>query len=313
MIISASYKTDIPTFYGPWFRNRLQAGFCRMVNPYNANQHFKVSLRPEDVDGFVFWTKNVTPFLPVLDVVKDREQPFILQHTINAYPRALESRVVDAERAVTSLRRVADQFGSKTVVWRYDTIVFSSVTPPDFHRRNFERLAEQLRGTTDEVVVSFMQVYQKTKRNMEEAASQHGFTWTDPLDQEKAELLRDLVAIADGNGMSLKMCSQPQFLTTGVGEARCVDAERLSALAGHSFRAKLQGMREGCGCFQSKDIGDYDTCPHGCVYCYAVRNRGLALRRHGEHDPDGEYLFPVPAPKVLPGSEQLALFPGERK
>ncbi len=310
MIISASYKTDIPTFYGPWFRNRLQAGFCRMVNPYNAHQHFKVSLKPEDVDGFIFWTKNVGPFLGVLDLVRERQQPFIVQHTINGYPRALESRVIDADRSVDHLRQVAEKFGPKVAVWRYDTIIFSTLTPPDFHRKNFERLARQLEGSTDEVVVSFMQVYKKTDRNMNQAGEEHGFAWSDPPTTDKLGLLSDLVDLARSRGMKLTMCSQPEHVADGVGIARCVDADRLRQIGGREFRAVLQGGREACGCFKSKDIGDYDTCPHGCVYCYAVRNRALALRRHGEHDPDGEYLFPVPAPKER-GSDQLTLLPGD--
>lgn len=306
MIISASYKTDIPTFYGEWFRNRLQAGFCRMVNPFNRNQHYKVSLRPSEVDGFIFWTKNVGPFLPVLDLVASRQQPFVVQHTINGYPRGLESRVINADRSVDSLREVSRRFGEKVAVWRYDTIISSSLTPPDFHRQNFRQLAHQLEGVTDEVVVSFMQVYKKTRRNMDEAGRQHSFEWDDPPTEEKLALLADLVGIAQLHGMKLTMCSQPEYLAPGVGIARCVDAERLREISGSEFRAKLQGGREACGCYKSKDIGDYDTCPHGCVYCYAVRNRGLAVRRFREHDPEGEYLFPVSPPKP---KQQLGLFP----
>ena len=110
MIISASYKTDIPAFYGQWFRNRLEAGFCRMANPYNRNQRFVVSLRREDVDGFVFWTKNIVPFMDVLDEVNELGFPFIVQYTINDYPRALESRVVDAARSMESFRATAYKF-----------------------------------------------------------------------------------------------------------------------------------------------------------------------------------------------------------
>jgi len=32
---------------------------------------------------------------------------------------------------------------------------------------------------------------------------------------------------------------------------------------------KDKGQREFCGCIYSKDIGEYDTCPHLCEYCYA--------------------------------------------
>jgi hypothetical protein len=311
VIISASYKTDIPAFFGEWFRNRLAAGFCRMVNPFNANHHYKVSLAQGDVDGFIFWTKNVGPFLPVLDGVAERGTPFIVQYTINGYPRALESRVVNANRSVEHMHELAARHGPKVPVWRYDTIIFSTLTDADFHRRNFERLAKNLEGSTDEVVVSFMQLYKKTERNLNAAGSEHGFEWRDPPSEEKLELLRDLSAMARSFSMTLTMCSQPEFLLPEVGEARCVDAKRLVDVGGRDFRAKLGGGRKECGCFTSKDIGDYDTCPHGCIYCYAVRDRKLALTRFREHDPEGEYLFPRAAPTPVEPRKQLSLLPEE--
>lgn len=315
MIISASYKTDIPAFYGEWFRNRLRAGFCKMANPYNRNQRFTISLRRQDVDGFVFWTKNLAPFMNVLDEVHDRGFPFIVQYTINGYPRALESRVVDARRSVEHLGAVAEKFGRRVAIWRYDTIVLSTLTDLAFHRRNFAELASRLAGATDEVVVSFMQLYDKTQRNMDEAARRDGFEWEDPSPERKRALLADLATIAADHKMRLTICTQPDLVVPGVGEARCVDGPRLMEIAGTPFRAKLRGMRSGCGCFESKDIGDYDTCPHGCVYCYAVRRRDVALRRYQKHDPMGEYLFPLgsePAeadPADRRGRSQLPLFP----
>lgn len=312
MIISASYKTDIPAFYGEWFRRRLAAGYCWMVNPFNANQHRRISLIPSDVHGFVFWTKNARPFLPVLAEVAERGTPFIVQHTINGYPRALESRVVSADSAVEHMHHIASTFGPKVPVWRYDTIVFSTLTPPDFHVRNFERLAKRLAGSTDEVVVSFMQLYKKTERNLNLAASSEGFQWSDPPDDKKLELLRELASIARSVSMKLTMCSQPRYVLPDVQEARCVDAARLVEVGGRDFRAALGGGRKDCGCFKSVDIGDYDTCPHGCVYCYAVQNRPRALTRFREHDPDGEYLFPRTRPPGYDGPRnQLKLLPEE--
>src|SRR5579863_4850689 len=174
MIISASYKTDIPTFYGEWFMNRLRAGYCKMVNPY-GRQIYTISLLREDVDGFVFWTKNIGPFLKHLPEVREKGYPFIVQHTINGYPRELEFRVINYAHTVEHIKRLASDYGSDVVVWRYDPIVFSSLTPIDWHRRNFEKLAQSLRDTTDEVVVSFAQIYRKTKRNMDWAAQKFNF------------------------------------------------------------------------------------------------------------------------------------------
>lgn len=206
-------------------------------------------------------------------------------------------RVVDARQSVEHLRVVAQEYGSRVPLWRYDPIIISSLTPPDYHRSNFSFLAKQLRGATDEVVVSVVQVYQKTRHNMDRAAKDDGFSWSDPNLDEKRSLLRDLASIAAEHQMRLTICTQPDLLIPGAGEARCIDAQRLTDISHKAFRTRLKGMRRGCGCFESIDIGDYDTCPHGCVYCYAVRNRRLALERYQAHDPHGEYLFPLPPAK----------------
>lgn len=309
MIISASYKTDIPTFYGEWFVNRLRAGFCKMVNPYNR-RIMRVSLLPEAVEGIVFWTKNVGPFIKYLPEVTRRGFPFVLQHTITGYPRALEQAVVDAPRAIESMRQVANAFGPRVCVWRYDPIVDSSLTPRDFHLENFSRIARALEGATDEVVVSFAQLYKKTMRNTDFAAAEHDFTWANPADEWKKSLAGELASIASGHGIRFTVCSQPQFIVPGCYEARCVDADRLADVIGSPIKACLKGNRKECGCFESRDIGEYDTCPHGCVYCYAVQNQTLAKSRYKLHDPMGEALFPLPADAIDPmkNDDQLALF-----
>lgn len=299
MIISASYKTDIPTFYGEWFMNRLLAGYCKTVNPYGG-QIYRIDLSPEEVDGFVFWTKNIGPFLTSLAEVHNRGYPFLIQHTINGYPHELESRVIDYSHTVEHMKGLADIYGSERLIWRYDPIIFSSLTPMDWHRRNFEALAAALAGTTGEVVVSFAQLYKKTERKLNGAAQEYGFNWNDHKQEavvlERGRLLvAELAQIAASHGMRLKICSQKAFLIPGiVNEARCIDAERLERVAGHAFKEKMrqQGNRNECGCFASKDIGEYDTCPHGCVYCYAVHHRATALVRYQMHDPSDEFLFP---------------------
>jgi hypothetical protein len=297
MIISASYKTDIPTFYGDWFMNRLRAGYCKVLNPYNR-QIGRVSLKPDDAQGIVFWTKNVGPFIRQLGEVRRSGFPFVIQHTINAYPRVLEEAVVDAAKSVEHVRRLAEEYGPRVCVWRYDTLIESSVTSRDFHVRTFSRLAKELQGATDEVVISFVHLYNKTLRNMNRAADAKGFTWSDPSDDWKRNLLIELTEIAAGSRFKLTVCSQPQFIVPGSGEARCVDAVRLNEIGGTACKAKLKGNRKECGCYEARDIGEYDTCPHGCVYCYAVKNRDLALERFRQHDPDSEFLFPPPADAV---------------
>jgi hypothetical protein len=296
MIISASYKTDIPTFYGEWFMNRLKAGYCKMVNPY-SHQIYRIDLTPKSVDGFVFWTKNVGPFLKHLPEVKRMGYPFIVQYTITGYSRELEFRVIDSIHTIEHMKALADIYGSHVAVWRYDPIIISSLTPSDWHRANFEKLAQSFKGTTDEVVVSFAQIYKKTRRNMDWAANKFGFSWSDHEAMTANSvriLISELAEISKSYGMRLKICSQRAFLTPGItAEARCVDAERLERVSGNAIvdRIERRGNRKECGCFTSKDIGEYDTCPHGCVYCYAVQRRDLAVERYKAHDPEGEFLF----------------------
>ncbi len=298
VIVSASFRTDIPAFYGRWFINRLRAGACEVRNPYGG-QTFTVSLRREDVDGFVFWTKNIGPFLRYLPEVRERGFPFIVQHTINGYPHALESRIAHDSRTIGYVRRVSEMYGSDVVVWRYDPIMLSSLTPLDWHRRRFASLARRLEGATNEVTVSFAQVYQKTRRNVNAAARAYGVTWDEhervaPTDLRA--LLIDLAQTAAAHGMRMTMCSQRTLLIPGlIAEARCVDAQRLASVAGAPLPGKprLKGNRPECGCYESRDIGAYDTCPHGCVYCYAVQDRDRALRRYRQHDAESALLLPA--------------------
>ena len=307
MIISASYKTDIPAFYGEWFINRLRAGWCKMVNPY-GRQVYTVNLRREPdaggragVEGIVFWTKNAGPFVKHLAEVRERGYPFVVQHTINGYPRELEARVADYPRIVAAAREVATTYGSRAVVWRYDPILFTSLTPIAWHVEQFGRLAEQLGGATEEVVISFAQVYEKTRRNLD-AAAVEGFDWSmheataypdDLADGRARGLVRQLAQIAQDHGMRLTVCAQERFLIPGlVEEAHCIDA---TWFGGEYAR---HGNRKECACSASRDIGEYDTCPHGCVYCYAVRNRSLALARYRRHDPAGEFLFEPDFPTI---------------
>lgn len=286
MIVSASYRTDIPAYYGAWFLNRLEAGFCRAANPYGGKPA-TISLRPEDVAGFVFWTRNPGPFAAALREVRARHLPFVVQFTITGYPRALEAAVQKADRAVAQLRSLSGRYGPRAVVWRYDPVLFTSLTPPDWHVKNFSTLAKALKGATDEVVISLADDYRKTRRNLAIAAREHKFTPVPPPGDIEG-FLRGLVGIAADQGMTLTACTEPAL---GIEPARCIDARRLSDVAGKEIAARSRGNRPGCLCDESRDIGAYDSCAQGCAYCYAVADRDKAKRSLSAHDPGGEFLI----------------------
>lgn len=291
MIISASYRADIPAFHGRWFTNRLAAGWCAVKNPYGGGVS-RVSLAREDVDGFVFWTKNLGPFMEALDGVDAAGFPFVVQYTVTALPRALERAVTPPERAIGHLRRVRDRWGPRAAVWRYDPIAITSLTPPEWHVERFRTLAAELAGVVDEVVVSFLQPYRKTARNLDRAAVAGGFSWRDPDMDEKTDLIGRLSETVLDHRMNLTLCTQPALVAaSGMAGSACIDARRLSDVAGREIGAAEKGNRQGCLCVRSRDIGAYDTCPHGCAYCYAVSNHDSARRRYHDHDPENPRLI----------------------
>ncbi len=287
MIVSASYRTDIPAFYGEWFERRLRAGSCTVRNPYG--RPYTVRLDRESVSGFVFWTRNAAPFIPVLHRLSEAGYPFVVHYTVTAYPRVLETSVIDPARAADHAHRIAGDFGPRVVVWRYDPVIVTGATEYASHAERFARLAEAMAGAADEVVLSFASFYRKTRRNLA-AARTAGLAWRDPPAESKRALIARLAAIAREIGMTPTVCAQPEIVDGRAGEARCIDAARLSDVAGAPVAAREKGPRPGCRCHESRDIGAYDTCPHGCVYCYAVSSPRAAKARRGRHDPEREWL-----------------------
>ena len=196
------------------------------------------------------------------------------------------------------------------MVWRYDPILVTSVTPVEWHEANFARLAGELAGAVDEVSVSFATLYRKTERNLAAAARSRHFSWSDPPAEIKRSLMRRLAELAAERGMALTVCSQPDSLVAGAEAARCVDARRLENVAAgwgtpRAVKARLKGNRPGCLCYESRDIGEYDTCPHGCTYCYAVNTRTVAKHRFAAHDPESEFLFSPPGATAAESSPGL--------
>lgn len=283
MIVSASYRTDIPAFYGAWFERRLRAGSCTVANPHG--RPYTVRLDRDSVTGFVFWTRNAAPFLPVLDRLASDGIPFVVQYTITAYPRVLESSVIDPARAARQVHAIARAFGPRAAVWRYDPVIVTGATPLSGHAERFARLADALAGAVDEAVLSFASFYRKTRRNLAAAGGAPGLAWDDPAVARKRALIAELAGIALARGMRATICAQPELAVGGAREARCIDARRLGDVAGAPVAARTKGNRPGCACHEARDIGAYDSCPHGCVYCYAVASPGVAKSRHARHDP----------------------------
>jgi hypothetical protein len=286
MIISASRRTDIPAFYSDWLLNRLREGFALVRNPFNPLQVSRVSLDARVVDCLVFWTKNPALLLPRLNEIDRLGHRYFFQFTLTACDRNLEKHLPEKAKRLAAFRRLAERIGPERVLWRFDPILFIRTRGPDAVLAEFADLAKQLHPFTRQCTISFLSLYEKCKRNL------RGVDLLTLDEREKTHFVRQLTAIAGQYAISLKACCDP-FLQEqcGIEAARCIDDQRVAAILGQPVRIpKDKGQRPGCGCAASIDIGAYNTCPHGCRYCYAnVSERAVAANR-AAHDPKSPLL-----------------------
>ncbi len=288
-IISVSRRTDIPAFYGDWFMQRLQDGFAGVVNPFSS-QKYIVSLRPEDVCCFVFWSKDFTPFIENLKTIDDSGYKFYFNYTVTTLPEVFESNV-ERKSAIESLKYLGRIYSPEHINWRFDPIIISSITNRDFYIRSFEELASQFHGLVKRCYFSFVNIYKKVERNFGDFTSSTGITIPHCSDDFKIDLANELAQIAQSHGIRMYSCCG-DYLTGGkIQKAHCIDGNVIQSLFfpdGFSFKEKP--TRDQCGCTESTDIGKYDTCPHGCLYCYANTNKQRAQKAYKNHDKYSAFL-----------------------
>jgi hypothetical protein len=311
MIISASRRTDIPAFYSEWLINRIRAGFCTVPNPFNSNAISVVALRPEDVSCFVFCTRNPRPLMRHLPEVDALGHRYYFQFTLVANPRAIDPHSPPRAAAINTFRKLADRVGSGRMVWRYDPITLTELTPPDYHRRNFEEIARALQGSTFRCVVSLLDPYRKIDKRAAALARSGVHLTYRPQMPEKAlgELLTDLAAMAAAHNMEIVSCAEePGLERYGIAPGKCIDDALLHREWGLQVQAgKNVAMRDTCRCVMSRDIGMYDACLFGCAYCYATTSFDRARANHDSHDPRSPSLLGWAEPPAG-WDQQLALF-----
>lgn len=279
MIISASRRTDIPTYYTDWLINRIHEGYVYVRNPMNTHQISHISLSPDVVDGIVFWTKNPIPMIPKLHELKD--YMYYFQFTLNSYGKDVEGNVPNKNDVIIpAFRELSRNIGPERVIWRYDPIFLNQKYTIDYHVHYFEEIAKRLRGFTEKCVISFIDLYRNTKQNTKGMD-----IW--PLgDAEMCEIARRLVEIASKYGITIESCAEKINLEQfGIEHGHCIDCNLFERLLGYSLSLeKDKNQREECGCMASIDIGMYNTCKNGCRYCYANYSNTTVDKRYNDHD-----------------------------
>ena len=329
VIISASRSTDIPAFYADWFFHRLKVGYSAWTNPFNGVKSF---VSYEKCRFIVFWSKNPEPLLGHLDELKERNIGCYIQYTLNDYEKeGLEKGVPQLEKRIDTFKRLVDQLGQGRVIWRFDPLILTDQIGIDDLLEKVENIGDQLNGYTEKLVFSYADIalYKKVKANLEKNHVNYQ-EWTVPQMEEFVQRLSELnqkwhyqlatcgekidieqygilhnrcidddlmirfahhdKALMDFLGVEIKTIENSLFGTEPIPAKAIMLNETQYALKKKDNRDK--GQRQFCGCMVSKDIGEYNTCPHLCEYCYANASKEKAQENYNKHEmnPLGETI-----------------------
>lgn len=287
MIISASRRTDIPSYYTEWFMNRLRDGYVYVKNPMNAKQVSRISLSPDLVDCIVFWSKNPKPIMDKLEEIDKMDYKYYFQFTITPYGHNIERALPDKNTRLETLITLSKKIGKEGVVWRYDPIILNSEWTIDRHVDAFERMLCKLSGFTEECIISFVDSYRKTKKNM----ANHFME--DITRNQMFEIAKRFSEVAKFSKVHIKTCAEAIDLSEyGIEHASCIDRKRIETIINCSLSEKLRkdSQRAHCQCVESIDIGAYNTCRNGCIYCYANVSEEEIARNCQLHDPNSALL-----------------------
>lgn len=328
VIISASRSTDIPAFYAKWFINRLKAGYCIWYNPFNK-QPMYISF--QHTKAVIFWTKNPEPLIEYLPELDKRGIHYYFQVTLNNYEQeGFEPNVPPLSYRIDTFKQLSANIGKEKIIWRFDPLILTEQLTPRLLLSRIYHIGNQLKGYTNKLVFSFIDVnaYRKVQNNLIKETmffTRDNVRSAEPVGNQKIELIDGLAKLRDhwkdeGWNLALATCAENIDLESyGIEHNRCIDGNLMEEIFSedkelmyylHTGKLpepdlfgkipeipqdrknlKDKGQRKACGCMISKDIGMYNTCRHFCAYCYANTSRELVIKNKIRHNDDSESII----------------------
>lgn len=305
VIVSASRSTDIPAFYADWFFHRLDKGYSAWTNPFNGKRLY---VSYADTRLIVFWSKNPKPLLEHIDKLKTRDINTYVQFTLNDYvEEKLEKGVPVLQERIDTFRKLVDKLGTGKVIWRFDPLVITEKISVDDLLDKARNIGDRLKGYSEKLVFSFADIatYRKVKSNLEKAT----INYREFEERDMLYFASELQKLNSNWGYTLATCGEKVALEPfGVEHNKCIDDDLIVRLFSHDQKLmqflgveiqqdlfgdsatiikkrnnKDKGQRIACGCIVSKDIGEYNTCPHLCEYCYANSSKSSAEENYRRH------------------------------
>ncbi len=308
MIVNTGCRTDIPAYFSEWFYNRIREGYVCVRNPYYPSQVQQFRLSPDVVDCLLFCTKNPEPMLSRIQELSKFHQLWFV--TITPYGKDIEPNVPEKDEVITSLQKLSECVGVHAVSWRYDPIFLSEKYSLEFHIETFEKMAGRLSGYVDNCVISFIDLYAKTKRNFPEVQ--------EVAKADRKLLAKEFVRIGKKYGIQIRSCCEGTELEKfGVDVSGCMSQAVVERAIGGSLNLPAKAkknIREGCDCLLGNDIGVYNTCGHGCIYCYANYDNETVQRNQRLHKKDAPFLIGDRQPDdVVHEVKQESYYEGQMK
>ena len=306
VIVSVSRSTDIPAFYADWFVHRWQQGYVKWRNPFNGVYSY-VSFK--NTRAVVFWSKNPKPMLKHIEFLNENIKNYYFQYSLNDYEKeGYEGKVPQLSKRIETFKELAEKIGKERVIWRFDPLILTDTIDVNELLQRVKNIGDQLKGFTNKLVISFadISVYKKVENNLKkEQIPYREFTT-----QEMINFAKGFQELNKSWGLEVGTCAEKVPLEQyGIVHNKCIDDDLFIQLFSDDkplmdflgveikqpdlFSDKKEisknkilkdkGQRQLCGCIFSKDIGQYNTCPHECVYCYANTSKETAQSNYNCH------------------------------
>lgn len=309
VIVSASRSTDIPAFYADWFLHRLKVGYSAWTNPFNGVKSY---VAYDNTRLIVFWSKNPKPLLAedgCLDYLAEQGINCYIQYTLNDYvAEKLERGVPALQERIDTFKRLVDRLGFGKVIWRFDPMILTDQISCDDLLAKIENIGDQLKGYTEKLVFSYADI--RTYRKVQANLTMNSINYREFEQEDMLYIAENIARLNERWGLTLATCGEKIDISQfGIVHNKCVDDDLMikyfsddqklmdflgvEIIRGTLFdpeekiikhkNNKDKGQREFCGCIVSKDIGEYNTCPHLCEYCYANTSKEAAVRNWQQH------------------------------
>lgn len=284
MILNTGSRTDTVQYYTEWLLKRFEQGFVYSRNPMFPNKVTKYELDPQTLDCIIFCSKNYEPILPYIKSITDKFNTYF-HYTITAYDKDIEPNVPTIDKSIETLIKLSNIVGKQRIAWRYDPILLTKKYSKELHYKTFDYMAQKLSPHIDRCIFSFVEMYKKLKTNMPEIILL--------TNEDKVEIAKNIGLIAKKYNMIIQTCAtETNYEKFGILHSGCLTAEILGQANNVKFKSiKHSGNRKNCQCIENRNIGDYDTCPNGCKYCYANQNPEIAKINYQKHNPNFDLIL----------------------